>query len=103
MRTIIETKHIFVFTWFAINELIFKYKTVTILINVSSGSNHSSKFTVLVVLVFRKREGKEIKQQAKQTFNLIVSIVAFVSEYFQHFGANVICSYTFFVRSNRGK
>ena len=44
-------------------------------------SNHSSIFTVLVFAAFTKKE--EIKsqtQQAKQTHNLLVSIVVFVRE-----------------------
>ena len=56
-------------------------KIFIILINESSDSNHSSKFKVLVVVAFtKKEEGKRQRQQAKQTHNLRLSIVAFVCE-----------------------
>ena len=52
-----------------------------ILINDSNDLNHSSKFTVLVVAAFtKKEERKRQRQKAKQTHNLLLSIVVFVCE-----------------------
>ena len=53
-------------------------KKLIILIN---DADHSSKFTVLVVVAFTEtEERKRQRQQAKQTLNLLLSIVVFVSE-----------------------
>ena len=44
----------------------------------SSGSNHLSKFTVLVIVALTKREDrKKQRQQAKRTHSLLLSIVMF--------------------------
>ena len=52
-----------------------------ILINDSSDWKHSSKFTVLVVVgVTKKEESERQRQQAKQTHNLLLSIVVLVRE-----------------------
>ena len=50
------------------------WKIFIIIINDSSDTNHSLKFTFLVVLAFTKK-GKRRKQQVKQTDNLPMSIV----------------------------
>ena len=54
-------------------------KLLIILINGSNDLNHPSKFTVLVVFAFtKKEERKRQMQQTKQIHNLLQSIVVFV-------------------------
>ena len=56
-------------------------KILTIHVNDSSDSNHSSIFTVLVVASFTKKEERQRKrEQAKYTHHPLLSIVVFVSE-----------------------
>ena len=49
-------------------------KILIILRNYASNSNHSSKFTVLVVVAMTK----ETYKQTEQTHNLLISILVFV-------------------------
>ena len=59
----------------------FDHEFRKILINDSNDSNHSLKFTVLVVAAFaKKEERKRQRQQAKQTHNLLLGIVVFVCD-----------------------
>ena len=56
-------------------------KILIILINDSSDSNHSLKFTFLVIVAFVKKEERQRqRQQAKQTHNLLLSFVVFLCE-----------------------
>ena len=54
-------------------------------LKISSDTNHSSKFIVVVVVAFVKKEklhtqAKKTEQQAEQTHNLLINILVFVCD-----------------------
>ena len=67
--------------------------------NDSSDSNHSLTFTVLVFAAFTEKEERERqRQQAKETHNLLLTIVVFVCESYSFYDS---CIHQFMENRNQ--